>query len=120
MYLDANGSFPATHEKQYIVHANETISIILDSSKIQENTPLLLTNFPTPSKKKGGLNHPPAPEFKGTSITETQLLKDYKIFEGSYNEEGSWQVDLHIEDFDGSLFVQVIFIAGAYAQKKSE
>lgn len=123
VYLDASGSFPCTNEKQYMVHANDTISIILDTSKIQENTPLLLTNFPTPSKKKTGgcgLNHPPAPEFAAKSITETLLHKNYKVFEGTYNEEGSWQVDLHIEDFDGSLFLQVIFLAGKYTPKRAE
>lgn len=48
------------------------------------------------------------------TIQESELLKKYKIFTGFYNSEGSWQVDLQIQDFDGSLFLQVIFIQGDY------
>lgn len=115
VYLDANGNFPCANEKQYTVHAHDTVSLILDSSKIQENKPLLLTNFPTPSKKaKAGMTHPQAPEFHGDSVSEATLFKNYKVFPGSYNEEGSWKVDLHIEDFDGSLFIQVIFVSDEY------
>ncbi|KAL4459433.1 hypothetical protein ABPG74_018046 [Tetrahymena malaccensis] len=117
VYLDQNGSFPNSYEKQYIVHANDSVTITLDSSQLEQKTPILLTNYPEFDKTKNSYIHPIAPEFTESSnmtIQESELLKKYKIFTGFYNSEGSWQVDLQIQDFDGSLFLQVIFIQGDY------
>lgn len=90
------------------MHANDTITITLDSSKIQESVPLLLTNYPQFDKTKNSFIHPLAPEFTEASnkvVQDADLAKKYKIFTGFYNSEGSWQVDLQIHDFDGSLFL---------------
>ena len=113
LYLDVNGGFPDGHEKQFVVHAKDKVSIILDSFHLQETSPILVTNFPSACKGKGQYVHPVAPvinEESSMTITEQDLYKKYTVFRGFFNAEGSWEIDLQIEDFDGSLQMQVLFL----------
>ena len=113
VFLDENGSFPKSYDKQYTVHAGDSLTLVLRSNQLRIAAPILLTNFPTPCPSKNCATHPPAPIIDAASslsITRADLAKKYKIFHGAYNAEGSWQVDLNIGDFDGSLYLQVIFV----------
>jgi len=85
VFLDENGSFPKSYDKQYTVHAGDNLTLVLRSNILREATPILLTNFPTPCPLKNCATHPPAPIIdaeSSTVITKTELNKKYKIFYG--------------------------------------
>ncbi|EGR29515.1 hypothetical protein IMG5_154030 [Ichthyophthirius multifiliis] len=119
--LEQDGSFPDTHDKVYCLNSNDYLTIVLNSVKFLKFTPLLLTNYPSMNPHKNSYQHPKAPEitqFTTNELKKEDLQKQYKVFSGFFNTEGQWQVDLHIQDFDGSLYLQVIFLEDRFEDKK--
>lgn len=110
--LKQDGSFSDPHARIYTVNSNDILALTLDSTKLKNFRPILLSNYPK-KNKKGQMHFPlslPITSFP-QKLSQAQIEKHYTCFPGQFNKEGSWVCELKLtKEVLGSLFLQVVFV----------